>query len=254
MNKSIEQLKHVERVSRRTRHHQINLNQIYVEKLHQNVDQLLSQYQQTRRRLKANEKLEKQRKQMIDITIQHISNDRQRTASASSKRSLPKLPDIQNTKPSNNRPSSSLMKQSRNGHCCNLFSKNCQLYPCQPVYHYTSFMTKDHDQTLRKRNPSVDDSSTDNSISNVQELITELHQEKHQTEHRQLAFTIRNQSRLANRYDFITRTKLHLDEQSRLLQEQLTDKRKFFGHDKDYRDILKPAIQRHLNISAKFCA
>ncbi|CAF1092839.1 unnamed protein product, partial [Rotaria magnacalcarata] len=50
MSKSFKQLNHIERVSRRTRHHQIYLNQKQDEKFYQNLNNLVGQYEQTRLR------------------------------------------------------------------------------------------------------------------------------------------------------------------------------------------------------------
>lgn len=44
-----------------------------------------------------------------------------------------------------------------------------------------------------------------------------------------------------------------LNEQSRLLHERLTEK-KTFGYVKERQHQLSQAIQRHLKITAKFCA
>jgi hypothetical protein len=49
------------------------------------------------------------------------------------------------------------------------------------------------------------------------------------------------------------RAMARLDEQSRLLHEQLTEKRKF-GYVKERQHQLSQAIQRHLGITAKFCS
>ncbi|CAM4938081.1 unnamed protein product [Rotaria socialis] len=262
MNKSIKQLNHIERVSRRIRHHQIYLNKKHDEKLCRNLNNLVDQYEQTRLRLKAMMKLEKQRKDVLDITIEHISNDRKRhTLSTNTKqieqKNIQKLPKInpaeQYTNKNLKNHSSSPIKLPPVGTQCRLFSKNCQLYPCQPVNEYTSFNTKDHDQTLRRRNSSVDSFHTESSSPSLQELVSEIKEKTYEPNRRQLALTIDNQYHLANRHDFITRTKAHLDAESRLLQERLAEKTKF-DHDKDYRNSLKPAIQRHLKISAKFCA
>ncbi|CAF1275376.1 unnamed protein product [Rotaria magnacalcarata] len=262
MSKSFKQLNHIERVSRRTRHHQIYLNQKQDEKFYQNLNNLVGQYEQTRLRLKASVKLEKQRKDVLNITIEHISNDRKRhSLSINTKqikqKNIQKLPKINPTEQYTNKnlknlPSSPI-KLSPVGTQCRLFSKNCQLYPCQPVYEYTSFNTKDHDQTLRRRNSSGDSSHSDSSSSNLQELVSEIKEQKYEPDRRQLALTIDNQYHLANRHNFMARTKTNLDAESRLLQERLAEKTKF-DHDKDYRINLKPAIQRHLKISAKFCA
>lgn len=209
LKKSFEQLKHIERISRQTRHHRTHLNQAYNQKLDEQLNHLTSQFEQTFKRIRNDKKLEQQRKQILGITIQQIEHEKEG-------RLLSKqinIPQISSTKRSS----------------CRLFSQNCQLYPCQPIRHYTSFIGKEHDQTLIQRNSS--------SPLVIQE------------NRRQLAF---NQQHLAHRHRQMKRTKSLLDEQSRLLHERLNDK-KSFAYIKDERYELKQDIQRHLNISAKFC-
>jgi hypothetical protein len=128
------------------------------------------------------------------------------------------------------------------------------LYPCQPVYHYTSFINSEHDQTLRERNPPIknpDRNST--SSSHLQTLFRKIDEKKYHPNSRQLAATIQNQHYLANRHAFIERTMARLDEQSRRLREQLANRTKF-GYVKDRQHDLQQSLQRHLEMSAKFCA
>ncbi|CAF1030491.1 unnamed protein product [Rotaria sp. Silwood1] len=250
-----EQLKRIERISRRTRHHQINLNKIYDEKLHQNLNNLFNEYEQTCKRLKTDEKLERQRKKLLDITINHITNERQRNSiSANTKQIEQKQFQtfLKDNESLQHRPTSP-MKLPSTEVPCRFFPQKCQLYPCQPVYQYTSFMKKEHDQTLQQRNSSNENSDVDSFSSSFQDLFTNIQNKKYQPNRRQLALTIDNQYRLANRHNSIKRTKTSLDEQSRLLYERLTEKKNFtFTNNSQHN--LKQAIQRHLRISAKFCA
>jgi len=153
---------------------------------------------------------------------------------------------------------------------CLLFSNNCQLYPCQPIYQYKSIIKKEHDQILRKRNSSTDNSresfnklylrksSTHSSTESfnklyLRDLFTTIQEKKHQPNRRQLASAIHNQYDQANRHLSMQRTMARLDEQSRLLHEQLAEK-KTFGYVKEHQYKLSQAIQRHLKVTAKFCA
>ena len=147
------------------------------------------------------------------------------------------------------RPSSSIKLPSA-GKSCRLFSHNCQLYPCQPVYQYTSFTKKENDKILRKRDSTIGDSK---NRSNLHELLTTIQEKKHDQNRRQLAIAVQNQHHLVNRHVSMQRTMTRLDEQSRLLHERLADK-KTFGYVKERQHKLSQAIQRHLEITAKFCA
>jgi hypothetical protein len=63
---------------------------------------------------------------------------------------------------------------------------------------------------------------------------------------------LHSQDHQVNRYVSMQRTIARLNEQSRLLHERLTEK-KSFGFDKERQYQLSQDIQRHLNITAKFC-
>ena len=65
--------------------------------------------------------------------------------------------------------------------------------------------------------------------------------------------TAHNQQHLTNRHVFMQRTMANLDEQSRVLHQRLTERRSF-GYVKERQHALHQALQRHLKISAKFCA
>ncbi|CAF1421276.1 unnamed protein product [Rotaria sordida] len=243
-----EQLKRIEQISRRTRHHQIFLNKIYDEKLQRNLNNLFNKYEQTFKHLKTQEKLERQRKQLLDITINHIAYERQHhSLSTNTAQTEQKKPQIllKDNEHLQHRPSSP-MKLPSNENPCRFFSQQCQFYPCQPIYQYTSFINKEHDQILQQRNLS-------NKNSNVNSFSSNLQEEKYQSNCRQLVLTIHHQYHLANRYDSIKRIQTSLDEQSRLLHKQLFEK-KNIDFTNNYQHNLKQAIQRHLRISAKFCA
>lgn len=75
---------------------------------------------------------------------------------------------------------------------------------------------------------------------------------KSQANRRQLASAMYNQHHQVHRHASIRRTMAHLDEQSRLLHDRLTD-RMTFGYVKEHRQQLSQDIQRHLKIAAKFC-
>ena len=224
----MEKLPHTERLSRRSRRHRLQLNRISDQQLHEQVTDLTDQFVQKCARLKTHRKLEEQRQQLLGVTVKQIAHDRQRATLA--KPSV-KLPPV--------------------GKTCNLFSGECQLYPCQPVYCYTSFMKKDHDRTVRERNVSTPTSSS--ASSQLQELFSSIQEKKYQPNRRQLAVTIQNQQYLLNRHVSMQRTMASLDEQSLRLHTQLTDKTTF-GYVRERRHDLSREIQRHLKTSAKFCA
>ena len=138
-----------------------------------------------------------------------------------------------------NRPPSSV-KLLNAETSCDLFSHNCQLYPCQPVYQYTSFITQEHDQTLRKRNLSIENLTNTSSVLYSQEL-SKIVQGRREKDHRQLASAIRNQNHLTNRHVSMKRAMATLDEQSYLLHERLSDK-KTFDYNKQRQNQLSRAI------------
>ena len=228
MSKSHDRLKHAERLSRQTRKHRTHLNHIQDQKLQQKLEDLADQYEKTIRHSKTDRTFEQQRQQLLSVTVQQIANEH------------PSLKPTKKTRP-----------ESSPRISCDLFSHDCQLYPCQPIYHYRSFIKKEHDQTLRIRHPSNEDFKP--ICSPLQNLRTNIEEKKYQLNRRQLVLTMHNQYRLANRYVNLKRTNERLDEQSRLLRERLTDKKKF-AYVKESHYEIKQAIQRHLEISAKFCA
>ena len=121
------------------------------------------------------------------------------------------------------------------------------------MHQYTSFIRKENDVTLRKRNPTPDDASDAPAKPHLQDLLTRIQEKKYQQNRRQLATAIQNQHHLVNRHVSMQRTMARLDEQSRLLHERLAEK-KNFGYVKERQQQLSHAIQRHLGITAKFCA
>ena len=101
------------------------------------------------------------------------------------------------------------------------------MYPCQPIYHYTSFTKQEYVQTLPQRTSSAENSNMNCAPSNFRELLVKIQKHKHQQSYRQLAVIIHNQYHLANRHDSLKRNATNLNEQSRVLQEKLTDKKRF---------------------------
>jgi hypothetical protein len=124
------------------------------------------------------------------------------------------------------------------GSSCRLFSHNCQLYPCQPIHHYTSIIRKEHDQILGKQ-----DSSIDKPYSREKKLQQDRHR---------ILTARHNQHHQVHQYVSMQRTMARLDEQSRLLHQRLAEK-KTFGFSKERQYQLSQDIQRHLNITMKFC-
>jgi hypothetical protein len=77
MEKSLEQLKHIQRISRQTRHHRTYLNQICDQNLRTQINQLADEREQIIQRSTARRQLEEERKQVINITIKQIARERQ---------------------------------------------------------------------------------------------------------------------------------------------------------------------------------
>ena len=150
------------------------------------------------------------------------------------------------------RPTSSVQLPSTE-RSCRLFSHNCQLYPCQPVYQYTSFMKREHDQILQKRNSSPNSSVNSSDKSYLQKIFRTIEEKKHGQHRRQLASAVNNQQYQTNRHISMERKMTILDEQSRTLHQRLAEK-KPFGYVRERQQQLSQTIQRHLNITAKFCA
>jgi hypothetical protein len=77
MEKSIEQWKYIERISRQTRQHRLQLNRVYEQRLCREMAHLTEQHQRTCSHLKRQGKLEEQRQQLLPITFKQIARERQ---------------------------------------------------------------------------------------------------------------------------------------------------------------------------------
>lgn len=230
MGKSLEQM---ERLSQKRRHYRIHLNRITEQKLEEKLSNLSEQHEKVLLRLRTDRKVEEQRQQLLGITVEQIITQMHASSSTTTSRRHSKH--------------STLASESS----CRLFSQNCQLYPCQPMHQYTSFMRKENDQTNRERQPSMVTSSSSLLSSNSHWQNISSNMEENQSR-QEFALTFRNQRYLASRHLSMSRTMARLDEQSRLLRERLADKKQFL-HPKEEQSALRQAIKRHLEISAKFC-
>ncbi|CAF0966476.1 unnamed protein product [Rotaria magnacalcarata] len=252
MEKSLEQFKHIERISRQTRRHQAYLNQICDQNLRIKLDNLDKERELTIKRSASCRRIEEERQQLVKVTIQQIAKERQQLLQRNKTEIEQKT--IQKLSTDNKRRPSSSIKLPAIGTSCRLFSHDCQLYPCQPVYQYTSFLGRHRDKTLQKRNSSTENSTkSSNTAAHLKEFLKTVGEKKHQHSSRQLALAIQNQNHLVHRHISLQRTKTRLDEQSRLLYEQLTQK-KILGYDKERQQKLSQAIESHLKVTAKFCA
>jgi hypothetical protein len=77
MEKSLEQLKHIERISRQTRHHRTYLNQICDQNLRTELNHLAKEREKSILRSTSLRQLEQERKQFLNITIKQIITERQ---------------------------------------------------------------------------------------------------------------------------------------------------------------------------------
>ncbi len=77
MEKSLEQLKHIQRISHQTRHHRIYLNQICEQNLQTKLEQLANEREQSIQRSTTRRELEEERKKLVNITIKEIARERQ---------------------------------------------------------------------------------------------------------------------------------------------------------------------------------
>ncbi|CAF3748736.1 unnamed protein product [Rotaria sp. Silwood1] len=252
MEKSLEQLKHIERISRQTRRHRTHLNHICDQNLRIKLNDLNNEREQSIIRSTSRRQLEEERKQLVNITIKQIARERQQEPLRINTIQIEQETIEKFSKDDESRPSSSI-KLPSTGRSCHLFSHNCQFYPCQPIYEYTSFVKKENDQTLRKRNLSRRNSIQSSHTPHIKNILTTIHEREHQQYRRQLELVMQNQHHLAHRHVSMQRTMSTLDEQSRLLHEQLTNK-KTFGYNKERQHQLSKAIQNHLKVTAKFCA
>lgn len=78
MERSLEQLKHIDRISRQTRHHRIQLNQFHEQRLQRDLTYLNHDYQQTRSRLESKQNLEQQRERLLNVTVKQIAREKRR--------------------------------------------------------------------------------------------------------------------------------------------------------------------------------
>ncbi|CAF5192379.1 unnamed protein product [Rotaria magnacalcarata] len=77
MEKSLEQFKHIERISRQTRRHQAYLNQICDQNLRIKLDNLDKERELTIKRSASCRRIEEERQQLVKVTIQQIAKERQ---------------------------------------------------------------------------------------------------------------------------------------------------------------------------------
>jgi hypothetical protein len=77
MEKSLEQLKHIERISRQTRHHRTYLNQICDQHLHTQLNHLANEREKIILHSASRRRLEEERKQLLNITIKQLAKERQ---------------------------------------------------------------------------------------------------------------------------------------------------------------------------------
>lgn len=254
MERSCEQLKRVERLSRQTRHYRTHLNQMSENQLHQRLDQLEQRRDQNLLRCYSRQQIEEERQNLVHLTVKDIARERRQIQSASKenkvKENLTNVVQTEIEREKKSRPSSSI-QMPREGQSCRLFSHNCQLYPCQPVYQYTSFVRKENDRCLIQREnfqrENLSNESTKDWTSN------RIQEKKYYQNRRQITLARHNQNYLVNRYVSLQRTQNRLNEESQRLHERLAE-RKLFGRVKEHRHQLTQDIQRHLQITAKFCA
>ncbi|UJR31755.1 hypothetical protein I4U23_019233 [Adineta vaga] len=204
MEKSTEQLKYIQRISRQIRHYRTQLNQIYDDKLHLQLKQLESEYKQKIRCLTQHQQLEEERKQLINLTVK------------------------QSVKEDESYP-------LRSSDLVEILQETSDSYPSKPIQRSTNVMKN---ETFPKRSSSITCSHNIHVISP-------------ENKHRRLESARRNHDYEINRHLIIERKKTLLDKQNLQLQEQINDKRTF-GYDKVRQRQLSQAIQRHLQISAKF--
>ncbi|CAF1125974.1 unnamed protein product [Didymodactylos carnosus] len=140
---------------------------------------------------------------------------------------------------------------------CTLFSSNCQFYPCQPVYKYTSFTNREKDRTCQIRTKSdqqMNPPSTNSNEKNTtaHDLFKTINEKRKKQGQKQLSSLSLNQNDLIYRYIALRKTNARLDEQSKYLKEQLADKTTY-GYQRERQKNLSRAIARHTKITAKFC-
>jgi hypothetical protein len=77
MEKSLEQLKRIERISRQTRHHQTHLNQVCDQNLRRKLNHLAIEREQSIVRSASRRQFEEERKQFLNITIKQLVTEQQ---------------------------------------------------------------------------------------------------------------------------------------------------------------------------------
>ena len=238
----MEQLKRVERLSRQSRHYRTHLNQMSENQLQRRLTQLDERRDQNLLRSYSRRQIEEERQNLVHLTVKDVARERQIQSAAEEKRRKENLVAAQSeVKRDETRP---------NGQSCRLFSQNCQLYPCQPVYQYTSLVKKENDRCLIRRETGRDDASKEPLKEWTPSRIQER---KYYQNRRQITLALHNQNYLVNRYVSLQRTQTRLNEESQRLHERLAE-RKPFGRAKEHRHQLSQDIQRHLQITAKLCA
>jgi len=78
MEKSLEQLKHIQRISRQTRHHRTHLNQVCDQNLRANLIRLGDEREQTVQRSVLRRENEEERRQLLGMTVKQIARERER--------------------------------------------------------------------------------------------------------------------------------------------------------------------------------
>ena len=77
MEKSVDHLKKIQRLSRQSRHHRIHLNQVEENQLRFELDDIKNQREQSMLRSAARRRLEEERKSLAQVTVEQIARDRQ---------------------------------------------------------------------------------------------------------------------------------------------------------------------------------
>ncbi len=83
MEKSLEQFKCIERISRQTRYHRTYLNRVYNQHLRTQLDQLDSQCERNIERSTSRQQLEENRKLVLSSTVKQIVGERPQKPSLS---------------------------------------------------------------------------------------------------------------------------------------------------------------------------
>lgn len=84
MDKSREQLKHIQRTSRQIRQHRNHLNQVSEQNLRSQLHQITNERLHTIQRSAAQREVEEERKQLLTITVKQIVREQQEKLSSNS--------------------------------------------------------------------------------------------------------------------------------------------------------------------------